>query len=136
MRIPSLVKLPRHRQFTYEPRYYNAQKEELDARVKVIESQIKEEQNPNDTLSTTYSNRMRQAFREQRHQPKSVFSGASGPFIIRAMIALVLVGGGYAFLEYGEKITNLVQLISASGAALWILTGLFFLYFFMRLRRR
>jgi hypothetical protein len=44
MRIPSFVKLPKHRTFNYVPRYYNPQKEELNKIIRNAELGIPQKQ--------------------------------------------------------------------------------------------
>ncbi|MFW5656217.1 MAG: hypothetical protein ACOCXS_00920 [Bacteroidota bacterium] len=44
MAIPRLFKIPRHRQFNYRPIYYNAEKEELQERIKKIEQEYGKKQ--------------------------------------------------------------------------------------------
>lgn len=45
MKMPSMLKQNRPRQFEFKPRYYDAQKEELQERVARIEREYKQEQN-------------------------------------------------------------------------------------------
>jgi hypothetical protein len=40
MNIPRFFKIPRHRQFNYQPLYYNPEKEERDKRVREIEREM------------------------------------------------------------------------------------------------
>jgi hypothetical protein len=40
MALPSLFKIPRHRQFSYSPLYYNPQREKLQERIKNIEAEM------------------------------------------------------------------------------------------------
>lgn len=40
MGIPRLFRLPQHKQFTYEPIYYDERKEQLQERIRKIESEM------------------------------------------------------------------------------------------------
>ncbi|MCA6075571.1 RnfABCDGE type electron transport complex subunit D [Fulvivirga sedimenti] len=42
MKFPSLFRTPRHQRFTMSPRYYDPVKEEMDARVSQIKSELKQ----------------------------------------------------------------------------------------------
>lgn len=42
-RIPSFVKLPRHKRFNFKTRYYNAEQEELQQRIDVIKAEVERE---------------------------------------------------------------------------------------------
>ncbi|MBD81261.1 MAG: hypothetical protein CL840_20255 [Crocinitomicaceae bacterium] len=43
-RTPSFIKLPRNKRFNFKPRYYDAQKEELENRIAIIKAEMKEEE--------------------------------------------------------------------------------------------
>ncbi|MCS6969158.1 MAG: hypothetical protein RMJ44_10445 [Cytophagales bacterium] len=45
LKLPSLVKLPQHKRFHYQPRYYDPQLEDLRQRIAAIQAQMKAEQN-------------------------------------------------------------------------------------------
>ena len=46
-RVPTFIKLPRTRQFNFKPRYYDADKEELDQRIAVIKAEAEQDKNGN-----------------------------------------------------------------------------------------
>jgi t-SNARE complex subunit (syntaxin) len=50
MKLPSFIKLPRHKKFAYRPRYYDEAKEEMKDRVERIKQEIEREEGK-DTVS-------------------------------------------------------------------------------------
>jgi len=44
-KLPSFIKLPRHKKFEYKPLYYDARKEALQERIKKIKREMEEEKN-------------------------------------------------------------------------------------------
>lgn len=67
-KFPSFVKLPSNRRFSFKPRYYDPQKEELEQRVSRIQREIDAENNGlkdpealRDKLSTTWRNNNRRS---------------------------------------------------------------------------
>ncbi len=107
MRFLSIVKTPRHRRFGYEPVFYDPAQEDLEQRVQDAERRIKAEKEGIDTDNIDYGTRISQSFRRQRGKT-SIFQGlASSTAFIRMLIAFMLVGLSYGFLEYGEQIEKM-----------------------------
>ena len=52
MGIPRFIKLPRHKQFNYSPRYWDPEKEEREERIRRIKQEMGYEL-PNDPTKTT-----------------------------------------------------------------------------------
>ncbi len=75
----SLLKLPKHRQFDYQPRYYDEQKEELEAR-------IKRRQSDNENIRA--EERLRSGFRQRKTEKKKIDWGQS-IFILAFSMAFV-----------------------------------------------
>ncbi len=94
MKLPSFVKLPRHKKFTITPRYYDPIKEEIMERTKVIERKMSREEN----------------FGTSDH--KITFGGRSsrGPNTLRlqVMIGLGLSLGIMGWFYFGNSILNLL----------------------------
>ena len=44
-KLPSFIKLPRHKKFEYKPLYYDARKEALQERIKKIKREMEEDKN-------------------------------------------------------------------------------------------
>lgn len=61
MKIPSLTKIPRHRQFHFEPRYYDPVKEDIAERTKRIKAELRKGQvhDYKQNISEAFSRRMR-----------------------------------------------------------------------------
>lgn len=55
MRIPSLSKIPKYRQFSYTPRFYDPVKEDLEHRRERIKAQIRNKENGNYRSNISYS---------------------------------------------------------------------------------
>ncbi len=67
MKLPSLFKRPSHRQFTYEPRHYDPDKEELAARLARAKYDAEADRNsPDYEPGRTIKGAMRQQSRLQR----------------------------------------------------------------------
>ncbi|NJL12174.1 MAG: hypothetical protein HC913_03655 [Microscillaceae bacterium] len=129
MRFFSILKTSRNRQFDYQPRYYDPAKEDLQNRVKEIEARLKAEKEGNALEGVAhYQSRMARAFRDQRHhKTPSFWKGfASSAAFVRMVIALFLVGGGYFFLEYGDRIEQL-SFVNATPLSI-VIVGFIFLY--------
>lgn len=64
----SLLKLPKHKQFDYQPRYYDEQKEELEARIKRRQT---------DNTSVNSEERLRHGFKQRKTEKKKIDWGQS-----------------------------------------------------------
>jgi hypothetical protein len=107
MRFLSIVKTPRHRRFGYEPVFFDPVKEDLDQRVQDIEQRLKAEKEGIDPEGIDYGVRISQSFRYQRGK-KSIWQGfTSSTAFVRMLIAFLLVGLSYLFLEYGDSIEKM-----------------------------
>lgn len=123
MRLPSLVKLPKHKQFNYQPRHYDPVKEEFEERVKRIEDEVKAEKGEI-SFSDGYDSRISQAFRNNRRKSQPAFA-LSSALMLRLSIISLFVVGGYVWLEYGDRSFTFI------GA----MVAMFVLYIFMKFRR-
>ena len=84
--LPKLFRTYKNRQFTFMPRFYNQQKEELEERIKQIEKEVQGEK------SEGYSgNIMRGSFRRayQRRSSANRYSLLRIVIIIAILLALV-----------------------------------------------
>lgn len=130
MRFLSIVKTPRHRRFGYEPVFYDPVQEDLEQRVQDAERRIKAEKEGIDTDNIDYGTRISQSFRQQRGKA-SIWNGfASSTAFIRMLIAFLLVGLTYGFLEYGEQIEKMS--FTNSSAFVVLLLGFGSLYLIAR----
>lgn len=124
MIFKNFIKVPKTKKFTYEPRYFDPVKEDIDARVKIIESQVKAEKEGKQISEDDYTYRISRAFRSQRTKPKSILDFSSNLAFVRLIIVFILVAVFYAWLEYGDQI---FEVISNSRNA-WILAILLVAY--------
>ena len=99
MKFPTLfTKTPRHKRFSFQPRYYDPQEEEQRER----EQRIKKELQETDSESDLHSHRSRIAgsFRQaKRSSQKQTNSSAA---ILRTLILTFLVIWLIAYLQYGK----------------------------------
>ncbi len=126
MRLFSIVKTPRHRRFGYTPVFYDPAMEDLEQRVQEAEARIKAEKEDLPLNYDNHGNRISSAFRRERQKPNIWKGFTSSTAFIRMLIAFMLVGLSYLFLEYGEKIEQM-SFTNASPFVVVIL-GFVFLY--------
>jgi len=91
MKIPSIIKIPRHQRFHIEPRYYDPIKEEVENRERLIIAEINAEKN-----NGTYvpGSRISRGFGKLK--PTKDDSA-----ILRIAIAALLFGGTVGYLYFG-----------------------------------
>ncbi len=98
MKFPSLIRLPKHQRFSYQPRHYDPVKEELDERI----SRIRQEMGQQDAEEGTRAHSaISGSFRAQSHSKSAPKVGASGIQLIIALFLMVIVFG---WLYYGNDI--------------------------------
>ena len=110
-KFPSLIRLPKHKRFNFEPRYYDPVKEDIENRIAQIKSEMGEVE------EGQYRSSIHGAFRRNQG---SVSSGSAG--LIQLIVFIVLFGGFVGWLFYGDII-------------LYALSAFIPLYFFLRLRK-
>jgi hypothetical protein len=109
MKLPSIVKLPRNRQFTVTPRYYDPVKEEIKERTARIKRELDKDE------MVDYKSSISSAFsRRSRHQAK----GSN----MQILFILLLAGSFVGYIFYGNL-------------ALYAALALIPLYILMKLRR-
>ncbi len=110
MKLPSIVKLPRNRQFTVTPRYYDPIKEDIKERTARIKRELGEDEliDYKSSISSAFS-------RKSRHSAK----GNN----MQILFILLLAGGFAGFLFYGN-------------IALYGIAALIPLYILFKLKRR
>jgi len=92
MKVPSLLKIPRHQRFNYEPRYYDPIKEEIDEKRSRIRRILNADKKSGKSPSHT---RLEGAFsRKLDYQMESPF--------LRLFIGGVLFTGVVGFLYFGN----------------------------------
>jgi hypothetical protein len=118
-------KTPNYKKFNYTPRFYNAEEEEMKARVQRIERELNvptpksEEVNESDHRA-----RIRGGFsraRQANGAGATTSSSSSSPILLRFAILLILTVGFIGYLEYG--------MVAIYGIALLIIPIFLYLKF-------
>ena len=100
LKLPTLFgKTPKHQKFSFEPRYYDAAKEEREQRNKRIRQELEKEKQSNDN---NYADRIRGSFHSSRKRTK-VTNNDLHTALLRIGILLFLVCFIIAYLEWGNK---------------------------------
>ncbi|MEO1655328.1 MAG: hypothetical protein AAFU64_17415, partial [Bacteroidota bacterium] len=124
-------KIPRHKKFDFQPRYYNADKEEFENRKRMIEAQVEAEMKGEAVKDENHAYRISQSFRSNRQRPKMIFDFSSNTAFIRLIIIFCLLFFGYVWLEYGDEIYPLLQSPNVQA-----MLGILVIYIIFRLFRR
>ena len=111
MKFPSIIRLPRHKRFNFEPRYYDPIKEDIENRIAQIKSEMTEE------TDTEFKSSIEGAFRRNRTKHSN-----AGQALLQLLIFAVLLGGFVGWLFYGNVI-------------LYLFAAFIPVYLFLRLRR-
>ncbi len=118
MKVPSLLRIPKHQKFHIQPRYYDPVKEEIEQRISRIKNELDGENNE-DLMQ--YRSRMKGAFGRQ----KSDRGGHTVRHKIGAsqfLMILVVTGGFVGYLFYGN-------------IALYSMGAVIALYYYLKLRK-
>lgn len=105
MKIPSLIRLPKNKRFSFEPRHYDPIKEDIENRIAQIKSEMNSEEE--EPFQSTISG----AFRRSTER-----SDKSRPALLQLIIFTILLGGCVAWLIFG----NLVLYILASFIPIYL----------------
>lgn len=127
MKLPSFVRLPRHRQFNYEPKFYDPVQDELKERIKLIQSEMAIQNNEaTQEDRAMYAARISEAFKT-RTKYHSSLPGNTKVILLRIVIACLLIMFFSTYWLYGNK--------GLTVLGLWVL-GLALLYFMMSRKRK
>ncbi len=97
MKLPALIKLPNHKKFSYEPRFYDPVKEEVEERAENIRREVEAQ------AKATEEQRVRfRAEWQQHHQRQDVETKRStiSQMIFILLIAFTFVG----YIFYGNNV--------------------------------
>ncbi|MBM3177592.1 MAG: hypothetical protein FJZ78_06250 [Bacteroidetes bacterium] len=109
IKFPSLFgRIPRHQRFNYEPRYYDAKKEEREARDERIRLEVTGE--TDDYSTGKYRTRISGAFKSSRKNSKAPSPELSA-LVVRLGIMLLLTIMLIAWLQWGQTAFYLLLLI-------------------------
>ena len=112
MKIPSLTKLPNHRRFHIEPRYYDPVKEDIAARTSRVEQEIRQVSSP----AAQHRRSLEAGFGRTAQQRSRSASGLQ--FVIMLILFTVIFG----YIYYGNVVFYGLILTAP-------------IYFLLRLRR-
>ena len=90
MRLPSLIRLPKHQRFSFQPRHYDPVKEEIEERVSKIKREMEIEQGKEITGA---GSAIQGSFRAKSTTGKSSTPSASGLQLIIALFLMVTIFG-------------------------------------------
>ena len=111
MKIPSLTKLPNHRRFHIEPRYYDPVKEDIEERTSRIEQEIRQV----GSVNSGHRSSLEGAFSRRNDQAKNT---NILQFVIMALLSIVIFG----YIYYGNAVLYVLVLAAP-------------VYFLVRLKR-
>lgn len=109
IKFPSLFgRIPKHQRFNYEPRYFDAKKEEKEAR----EARLRLEAggNTDDYSTGSYRLRISGAFKSSRKNSKNI-SPELNALVVRLGIMLLLTVMLIAWLQWGQVAFYMLLLI-------------------------
>lgn len=93
MRLPTLMKINKHKRFNYTPRYYDPVKERVDEK---IEEARRAQGVDGDDTQAGYSVRISEAFRRRERENRNM-----GSFRLMFLLAIIVVLATYVI--YGSK---------------------------------
>jgi hypothetical protein len=100
MKIPTLFgRTPKHQKFGFEPRFYDAKKEEREERNRRIAQELENERTGN---VDGYESRIKGSFHSARKRSQAT-SGDLRASLMRIVIILFLVVFIMAYLQWGNK---------------------------------
>lgn len=109
IKFPSLFgRIPKHQRFNYEPRYYDAKKEEREAREERLRLELTGE--ADDYSNGKYRSRISGAFKSSRKTSKTTSPELSA-LVVRLGIMLLLTVMLIAWLQWGQVAFYLLLLI-------------------------
>ena len=106
MRIPQFTKINRHRTFDYTPMYYDAQKEDLDNRVKAIKEEIGDK---DDNAEVNREARLRAQFKQNSETLSHKSKNRSSSIRMVIILALVLYLGYLVFTNLDGFMARLLN---------------------------
>lgn len=109
MKFPSLSRMPRHKRFSFEPRYYDPIKEDIQNRTERLKGELRftSAQAHREHIKAAYSNR-------NRREKTTNF--------MQLLLILILLGAFFGWIYYGN-------------VALYISVVTFSIYLFLRTRK-
>lgn len=108
MKLPSIIRTPKHQRFHFEPRYYDPVKEEFREREERIKRSLslKDVEGYDEEDYAQHS-----AIRGSFIQKRSAKSGSAG--LMQFIIAVLLIGLIFGYMFYGDLAVYIVLAISS-----------------------
>lgn len=100
MKIPTLTRLPNYRKFSFEPRYYDPIKEDVEERT----SRIKQELRQRSSVATAYSSGIHGSFARRASYNKS-------SNILQGVIMIALFVFIFGYLYFGNGVFYILWLV-------------------------
>lgn len=97
IRVPSIIRLPKYKNFEYTPRHYDPVKEEIDERTRRIKQDLTDSAGENEYESTISG-----SFRKKTGT--SYLGTNYSSSVLQLIIAVILLGGFVGYLFYGNQI--------------------------------
>ena len=94
MKFPRIFRVPSHRRFHVEPRYYDPVKEELDQRTAQIKAELEQERKQGSS-----QNSLRASFRDARARREAEATKSN---IVLGILLAGMVGFVFTYLEFGN----------------------------------
>lgn len=109
MKFPSLSRMPRHKRFNFEPRYYDPIKEDIKNRIERIKGEI------DDVSRQNYREHIKSAY-------ESKMSRSHSGSVSQLILIVIMLGAFFGFIYYGN-------------IALYVFLCVFAVYVFLKIRK-
>ncbi len=97
IRVPSIIRLPKYKNFEYTPRHYDPVKEEIDERTRRIQRELNDaEAEPGRASAIAGS--------FKRKTNASYLGNNYSSSVLQLLIAILLLGGFVGYMFYGNQI--------------------------------
>ncbi|EAY29539.1 hypothetical protein M23134_00423 [Microscilla marina ATCC 23134] len=125
MKIPSLMKVNKHKRFNFEPRYYDPIKERIDEKI----AEVRRENGGDDTQAS-YSARISDAFNSRQRK-------SQGSSTTRLFFIFILAAIGFTYVLFGDAKISIGNIDLPYGEfAPFLLVIAAIGYIFMRLKKK
>lgn len=118
MKIPSLIKIPKHQRFHIEPRYYDPVKEEIEQKTSRIKKELELEKNSTEDDQNNVRTRMAGTFSSRIAKREK--NGSAG--LIQFILIVILFISFFGYIYFGN-------------VALYFLGLVILLFVYMKIRK-
>ncbi len=91
MKFPSISRIPKHKRFTFEPRYYDPIKEDIENRTERLKSELKH------VSSETYREHIKSAYSHRVRREKTTN-------FMQLLLILILLGTFFGWIFFGNVV--------------------------------